>query len=285
MLEDRLKKLELRLEETEYHQKKVNIVIRNLPERNKPIKTTVLNFFKKDMKIPEEIFSNMKIDVMHRIPGKSPRPLVVKFVTLSSRLDIMGYTSNLQGSGISVSVQMPKDMQERRSAQLPALKQAKLSNPETQCKLVKDKLFVGEQIIDPQFEVNPVIPTSGKHFNKVCNKITSSNEIIEKGSRFQAHSFSISSIDEVKSALAAIQLAHPKATHRVYAYRFTDDQTGSVISGHSDDGEWNASKILMKTLNDNGSNKFVAVTRYFGGLNLGHRRFEIYKEAAAASIS
>ena len=287
MLEDRMKKMEQRMEELEFHQMKQNVIIYNLPYSQGEVpKNVVTEFFTTKMKIPKEELAILKIDVAHRIGRanqRGPSRMVVKMASLDGQLNLMKYASNLKGTNYSISVQLPKATQERRSAQLGLLKQERQSNPNEKCRLVKDKLLVGKQEINPQFEYRPLTPNAGLRFDSV--KLCSSNEITEKGSKFQAHAMRINSDEEASQGLAAVIKDHARASHRVYAYRYTDPISGIVVTGHSDDREWGASKLVLEQLNQVSASCLVVITRYFGGINLGHRRFDLYQQAARAAAS
>ena len=285
MLEDCMRKMEQRMEDLECHQMKQNVMIYNLPYTQGEVpKDVVLDFFATQMKIPNRELANIKIDVAHRVGRanqRGPPRMVAKMLTLDSQLSLMKYAINLKGSNFSISVQLPKTTQERRSAQLGLLKQERQNNPTEKCRLVKDRLFVGKQEINPQFERRPLVPKAGQNLHEVTVK--SSNEIIEKGSKFQAHAVAVTTDGDVSQGLAAVVKDHARASHRVYAYRYPDPSSGTVISGHSDDGEWGASRFILEELNQSSASCLVVITRYHGGINLGRRRFELYQQAARAA--
>ena len=207
--------------------------------------------------------------------------MVMKLSTRTAKQLIMKHSKHLKGKSYAISDQLPREMQARRSSQLSELKHhQKTSVPGTPCRLVKDKLIVGNNYIPANFEVNALTPQTGHDYNRTIKSVVRSNIFTEKGSRFQAHAFPISCLDEAMSSLASVIADHPHATHRVYAYQFKHPRTGKLVSGHSDDREWGASKILMDELLKSSQDKFIAVTRYYGGTNLGPKRFEIYKQAA-----
>ena len=57
------------------------------------------------------------------------------------------------------------------------------------------------------------------------------------------------------------------------------------VTGHSDDGEWAASKILINQLLEKQmTNCLVAVSRVHQGPNLGKMRFGIISRVAAEAI-
>ena len=74
------------------------------------------------------------------------------------------------------------------------------------------------------------------------------------------------------------------AHHLIYAYSVID-VSGMRITGHSDDGEWAASKLLVNLLAKNpAENIFVAVSRRHEGPNLGRQRFNIIVSAAKDAL-
>ena len=65
-----------------------------------------------------------------------------------------------------------------------------------------------------------------------------------------------------------------KATHNIFAYRFTDSSTGICFHDNDDDGETAAGSRLAEILRLMGANGVaVVVTRWYGGTLLGPDRF------------
>ena len=85
----------------------------------------------------------IEIDRAHRI-GKSvrdkTRPIVAKFRSSDQREMVRRSSHLLRGSGVSVSEQFPKPVQERRRALVPVMKKAKQEGKKAV--LVKDKLYI-----------------------------------------------------------------------------------------------------------------------------------------------
>lgn len=110
-------------------------------------------------------------------------------------------------------------------------------------------------------------------------------EFKDRGSKFLAIAFPISSIENFKARLKAIQKLHAKATHHCYAYRigFTKD-----IFSVNDDGEPSGSAgrpILGQLDSKLITDAAVVVTRYFGGSLLGvPGLINAYKTSAALSL-
>ncbi|RYY28889.1 MAG: YigZ family protein [Chitinophagaceae bacterium] len=119
------------------------------------------------------------------------------------------------------------------------------------------------------------------------NTITqpSSAEYKDRGSKFIANAFPVSSVEDFKKYLEEIRKLHPKATHHCFAYRIgADKQTFRV----SDDGEpaGTAGKPILGQIDSKDlTNTLVIVTRYFGGSLLGvPGLINAYKMAASMAL-
>ncbi|ATL47705.1 YigZ family protein [Chitinophaga caeni] len=94
-------------------------------------------------------------------------------------------------------------------------------------------------------------------------------EFKDRGSKFLAYAFPVTTAEQVKECLQEVKKEHPKATHHCYAYRLGTD--GNQFRAN-DDGEPSGSagkpilgQIDSKQLTDT----LVIVVRYFGGTLLG----------------
>lgn len=94
-------------------------------------------------------------------------------------------------------------------------------------------------------------------------------EFKDKGSRFIAYAYPITSVEDFKKMLAAIKEEHPKATHHCFAYRLGTDKNLFRVN---DDGEPSGTAgkpILGQIDSKNLTDILVIVVRYFGGTLLG----------------
>jgi uncharacterized YigZ family protein len=94
-------------------------------------------------------------------------------------------------------------------------------------------------------------------------------EFKDRGSRFLAYAFPITSADEFKKRLKELKEEHPKAVHHCFAYRIGTD--GNNFRS-SDDGEPSGSAgrpILGQIDSKELTNTAIIVARYFGGTLLG----------------
>lgn len=110
-------------------------------------------------------------------------------------------------------------------------------------------------------------------------------EFKDRGSRFLAYAFPMSTTDHFKQQLQLLKKEHPKAVHHCFAYRLGLDGNQFRVS---DDGEPSGSagkpilgQIDSKGLTDTG----VIIVRYFGGTLLGvPGLINAYKSSAAMAL-
>ena len=110
-------------------------------------------------------------------------------------------------------------------------------------------------------------------------------EFKDRGSRFLAYAFPISSADEFKNRLKELKEEHPKAVHHCFAYRVGTD--GNNFRS-SDDGEPSGTAgrpILGQIDSKELTNTAIVVARYFGGTLLGvPGLINAYKTAASFAL-
>ena len=91
----------------------------------------------------------------------------------------------------------------------------------------------------------------------------------DRGSKFIAFAYPITSNSDIKPLLATLRIVHPKANHHCWAMRLGTDRSVFRIN---DDGEPSGTAgrpILNTLLSRNLTNVLVIVVRYFGGTLLG----------------
>ncbi len=126
--------------------------------------------------------------------------------------------------------------------------------------------------------------TSNKDFYLTLEK-ESMAEFKDRGSRFLAYAFPVSSPAEFKNRLNELKEEHPKAVHHCFAYRLGTD--GNNFRS-SDDGEPSGSAgrpILGQIDSKELVNTAIIVVRYFGGTLLGvPGLINAYKTAASFAL-
>lgn len=105
----------------------------------------------------------------------------------------------------------------------------------------------------------------------------------ERRSTFQAHMARVKTIDDVRVFRAELlsDKRIAKATHNIFAYRFTCSKSGAVYHDCDDDGESAAGAKLAEVLRlMSADGVAVIVSRWYGGIKLGPSRFKFINNAA-----
>src|SRR5690606_18685157 len=114
---------------------------------------------------------------------------------------------------------------------------------------------------------------------------TSVAEFKDRGRRFLAYVFPISSADDFKNRLQELKKENPKAVHHCFAYRIGLDGNNFRVS---DDGEPSGSAgrpILGQIDSKQLTNVNIIVVRYFGGTLLGvPGLINAYRSAASMAL-
>ncbi len=120
-------------------------------------------------------------------------------------------------------------------------------------------------------------------YKTIVNK--SQGEFKDKGSKFIALAFEVTTEEEVKTILNEVKKEHYNAAHHCYAYILTPSKQ---IQKSNDDREPNntaGKPILRAILSNDVTNTLVIVVRYFGGKLLGvPGLIQAYGEAANEAL-
>lgn len=107
----------------------------------------------------------------------------------------------------------------------------------------------------------------------------------DKGSKFIAYAFPVSSEQQIKQHLSDLRKEHFNARHHCYAFRLGADK---MAYRANDDGEpkYSAGKPILGQIQSNDlTNVLIVVVRYFGGTLLGvSGLITAYKLAAANAL-
>jgi uncharacterized YigZ family protein len=108
----------------------------------------------------------------------------------------------------------------------------------------------------------------------------------DRGSKFLAYTFPITSETEIKEIVGSLKTEHPKANHHCWAMRLGTDRSVFKIN---DDGEPSGTAgrpILNILLSRDLTNILVVVVRYFGGTLLGvPGLINAYKQATEDALN
>ena len=101
-------------------------------------------------------------------------------------------------------------------------------------------------------------------------QIKSSEAVNDKASVFRGHALKVNNSSEIRLAYKKMKLMYPESNHIMMGYSM------KKYVGNCDDGEFGAGKRLQKIVSENpraNGTTVVFVTREFGGIHLGPRRF------------
>jgi len=91
----------------------------------------------------------------------------------------------------------------------------------------------------------------------------------EKGSKFVAYAFYVSSESEIKEKLLQLRKEHPSASHHCYAWRLGADKLAYRANDDGEPSHTAGKPILMQIQSNDLTNILIVVVRYFGGTLLG----------------
>ncbi len=108
----------------------------------------------------------------------------------------------------------------------------------------------------------------------------------EKGSKFLAFAFPVSSEEEIKEQILVLKKEYYDARHHCYAYILGKDATHYRANDDGEPGHAAGDPILGQIRSHNLTNVLIVVVRYFGGTKLGvGGLIHAYKTAAADAIT
>lgn len=108
----------------------------------------------------------------------------------------------------------------------------------------------------------------------------------EKGSKFLAFAYPVSSEDEVKVKIDYLRKKYFDARHHCYAYRLGADGRQYRANDDGEPANSAGKPILGQLISHNVSNVLVVVVRYFGGILLGVGGLvQAYRQAAADALA
>jgi len=107
----------------------------------------------------------------------------------------------------------------------------------------------------------------------------------DKGSKFLAYAFPVSSEEKIKEHLAELRKLHPSARHHCYAFRLGAAKQAFRANDDGEPSNTAGKPILGQIQSKDLTNILIVVVRYFGGTLLGvSGLINAYKLAALDSI-
>ncbi len=94
-------------------------------------------------------------------------------------------------------------------------------------------------------------------------------EFKERGSKFIAYAYPITTVEDFKKILQNLKKEHPKAVHHCFAYRIGTDGNNFRVSDAGEPSGTAGKQILGQIDSKEITNVAIVVVRYFGGTLLG----------------
>ena len=142
-----------------------------------------------------------------------------------------------------------------------------------------DSFDDGQEENDQITSFFPTKPTESDFLSKIIHGPVT----IQQKSSFQSHLAPVQSMSEVKLFRETIinDKRFGRATHNIFAYRFTDPKTNICHHDYDDDGETAAASRIAEMMRLMGvDNVAIIVSRWFGGILLGPDRFKFICNSA-----
>ncbi len=266
-----------------------NVLFHNISEdKNECTDKKVISFLK-EQGIDE---SDIQIDVSHRIgvqrkPDAKPRPIVAKMVTRKNAQLILEKTKIKGGKREKTSSfatpQIPEELREQRKKLYSLADTYKQKDGKASVEIKYDHIVVNKQRISDAVSAPSVqdILCIDKHTETSLQRITihKSNDIQERGSTFTVYTAEVSNPSQARSAYLKVN-SLPKcaaATHLISAYRFRDGK-----HSWNDDGDFGLGRFMYKLMSEQEiDNRIFFLSRDFGGIHIGQRRFDITQQLMA----
>ena len=260
-----------------------NVIVKKYPEpHEEKIDDTVKNIIT-DLKLQSD---DLSIDLCHRFGSKdsdNPRPILIRFTKKSDARTVLSSAKNLKGKNYSISGQVPQEYMASQQLLLMKRKELKAANPEAKVVVRDEVLLVDKKVevdlramrhtlSDPETSDSDIISSL---------KVTSTPVEEHNGSYFRGHFVPIKHLREVRAALSAIYavpgVGH--ATHNMFAVRIGSSELVN------DDREYGGAMHVLKAMRGAGAkDALCVVTRWFGGIHLGRRPFDIIRDVAQAAV-
>ena len=94
----------------------------------------------------------------------------------------------------------------------------------------------------------------------------------------------VQSLDDVRKAYLKMRIKYGDATHISCGYRLANAM-GPFNQEAVDDSDYGCARTLLNVLKDSEMNEFaIFLARNYGGIHLGNRRFDIFKQMAEKSV-
>jgi hypothetical protein len=260
-----------------------NILIHNIPENDDEdvidtVRTT----------LEHKVQAYVDVERAHRMGPRreqGSRIIVARLSRQDEVEDVLAKTRPPKGTvynkfAIRVTPQIPNELRHARAKMHYLADQYRSDDNNVKIKVHENKFTVDgvtkrDKITPPS--AGEILSIEQAEMNELNNyKFICSDEKVVKSSRFRIYSHPVRSLKDVRRAYKAIS-AIPEAakcTHLISAYKLQGN-----AQGYQDDGDFGFGQQILRTIVDKEQDGYVFfLTRQYGGIHLGRKRFQIVHE-------
>ena len=265
---------------------KSELVILGLKDSRESCVTIAKNFFRDVMEMEHAPSIN---SAYWKGQGKN-RPMIIKFTSQSEKSKVFSNVSKLKGKkndkdrSYQINDHLPEELMEKqkRNRQIVAANKNLQNSDQLNIKINKGRLTVNGELYKKKISMPTVkeimeIPSELLQVIKEI-QVNESKEITESGSRFKMYAASTASIEQVRQKIQHVKRKHSGATHISVAYRLSG-LNKAYDEDYIDDEEHSMGRRMLEYMakKDVTDASFFMI-RYYSGVHIGYRRFEICKE-------
>jgi len=268
-----------------------DIIFEGIPEqvvRHENTEWVLRQFLKSHLMLFDA--DNILFDDVHRLgrprTNGDPRPIICKFVRRIDKRRILSCGKLLSGKPhLSMYEHLPQAVKEERR-ELYAERKVRKDNGESKVYVRGPKLLVNDVVIKDISKIRARKTPKNEELNKLSAEylsVVKDIPILEKevdGSRFKSMFLPLDNPQDLQPALLAMR-AHAQsngATHNVWAANV------GALKDHDDDGEFSAGYKLSKVLAASEKKGLLLVIRYYGGSDIGEKRFTAICDLGKAAL-
>lgn len=241
----------------------------------------------------------IEIERAHRMGAKnnkSHRLLVAKLLRFTDTVKVMKAAREAATAANSkpiITQQLPIELLEQRKLLGSIAYEAKQKDSKVTTRMQNNRLFINNELYKPSL----VTPKPRDVFNLSTADLRSMSTIVgaegedltASGSRFKAAVAQVKSMDRARAAYTKLMTSpdNMSASHNVAVVRLYSPEGARVTEATQDDGEWGASRFILRHLQQNHpdlQNVAIFLTRHHYGENLGRKRFEMMAKAVDNAI-
>ena len=276
--------------------RKPNLVVSGIIEHdNETPKETVQKvsqFFKDQMEIQEDI----KVKKAQRLgdPNAKDRPVLIKLENAQEKAKIYKNITHLKGKQNTkrrlfyVNDDLDEQQMEQRRMYRALIKENNEQELNLTIKMQCNRLMVNNTIIKPKVyapkSTDILRLTDEERMRVEAAKLVAAQEYTEKGSDYYAYALKVRNTTDVNHGYLKCRTRHGDATHISCAYHLQNPR-GPFNQERINDEEWGVGHAILSAMKEKSViNMAVYVVRYFGGVKLGKRRFEILNLMTNAAL-